>query len=203
MIYRPAAFACDDRPSMVDFIRHHPFATLITPGGGAPWISHVPLLYENDRLFGHLAKANPQTQALGSGDSLAIFHGPHAYVSPRWYETAPAVPTWNYAVVHAIGPASLLNADETAQIMDRMAAVYEPGTEWSVADLPADYRSGMLRGIVGFSIAVAKLEGKFKMSQNRPAADQRNVAERLSKGEPEDRAVAGMMAAINRRPGEP
>ncbi|PKU26195.1 FMN-binding negative transcriptional regulator [Telmatospirillum siberiense] len=203
MIYRPAAFACDDRRSLTDFIRHHPFATLITHGAGGPWISHLPLIYENDHLFGHLAKANPQAQALGSGDSLAIFHGPHAYVSPSWYETAPAVPTWNYAVVHALGPARHLNADETAQVVEKMAAIHDPRSDWSFADLPDDYRAGMLRGIVGFSMALQKLEGKFKMSQNRPAVDQKKVAERLARGEPEERAVADMMAEINRPPDEP
>lgn len=193
MIYRPAAFACDDREALLAFIRRYPFATLITHGTGGPWVSHAPLLYENGQLFGHLARANPQGAVLGGTDALAIFHGPHAYVSPRWYETAPAVPTWNYAVVHALGPARLLNADETGQIMDRMSAVFEPGSEWSFDGLPDDYRTGMLRGVVGFSIAISRLEGKFKLSQNRPPADQQRVAERLAQGSAEDRAVAEMM----------
>ncbi|HXP96712.1 MAG TPA: FMN-binding negative transcriptional regulator [Telmatospirillum sp.] len=194
MIYRPPAFACDDRDALESFVRHYPFATLITQGTGGPWISHLPLLYENDQLFGHLSRANPQTAALGASDSLAIFHGPHAYVSPRWYDQAPAVPTWNYAVVHALGPARLLNADETGQIMDRMSAVYEPGSEWSLAGLPSDYRAGMLRGIIGFSIAISRLEGKFKLSQNRPLVDQKRVAEQLAHGDAEERLVAEMMA---------
>lgn len=201
MIYRPAAFTCDDRPALVEFIHHHPFATLITPGSGGPWISHLPMIFENDQLYGHLAKANPQAQALGSGDSLAIFHGPHAYVSPSWYETAPAVPTWNYAVVHALGPARLLNADETAQVMEKMAETYDR-SGWSFAGLPDDFQAGMRRGIVGFSMAAVRLEGKFKLSQNRPAADQRKVAEQLAKGTPEERAVAGMMG-LSRRPDAP
>ncbi len=203
MIYRPAAFACDDRESLAAFIRRYPFATLMSQGAGGPWVSHLPLLYENGQLFGHLARANPQTATLGGNDTLAIFHGPHAYVSPRWYETAPAVPTWNYAVVHALGPARLLNTDETVQIMDRMAAIYEPGSDWSFDGLPDDYRGGMLRGIAGFSIAVLRLEGKFKMSQNRPAPDRQKVAEHLAQGGTEERAVAAMMAAVNPPPDEP
>jgi transcriptional regulator len=201
MIYRPAAFACDDREALVEFIRQYPFATLLSQGGDGPWLSHLPLLYENGQLFGHLARANPQASALASGDAVAIFHGPHAYVSPRWYATAPAVPTWNYAVVHATGPARLLNADETAQIMDRMSAVYEPGSEWSFDTLPSDYRAGMLRGIVGVSIAILRLEGKFKLSQNRPPADQQRVADHLAEGDACDQAVAEMM--VNQPPNAP
>jgi transcriptional regulator len=201
MIYRPTAFSCDDRDSFAAFIQSYPFATLMTYGNDGPWVSHLPLLFENGQLFGHLARANPQTSALGGADALVIFHGPHAYVSPRWYETSPAVPTWNYAVVHAVGPARLLNADETAQTMDRMSSVYEPGSEWSFTELPHDYRKDMLRGIVGISIAVSRLEGKFKLSQNRPLADQQRVAERLAKGDAEDQAVAEMM--INPPPTAP
>ncbi len=136
-------------------------------------------------------------QALSRGDTLAIFHGPHAYVSPRWYRSAPAVPTWNYAVVHAHGPARLLNEDETGQILDRMSGLYETDPQWSFSGLPDDYRSGMLRGIIGLSIAVLRLEGKFKLSQNRTAEDQRSVAETLARGTAEDRAVAAMMGKGN------
>jgi transcriptional regulator len=194
MIYRPAAFACDDHETLAAFVRHHPFATLMTLGAGGPWVSHLPLLLENGQLFGHLARANPQTSALGSTDAIAIFHGPHAYVSPRWYETAPSVPTWNYAVVHAQGPVRLLNADETVQIMERMSAVFEPGSAWSFEELPADYRTGMLRGIVGISIAVLRIEGKFKLSQNRPPEDQARVALQLAQGDAECQAIAEMMS---------
>jgi transcriptional regulator len=195
MIYRPPAFACDDRDALEAFIQAHPFATLVTQGVDGPWISHLPLLYENGQLFGHLARANPQTTALGGADALVIFHGPHAYVSPRWYESAPAVPTWNYAVVHALGPARLLNAEETAQIMNRMSDIYEPGSEWSFNVLPEDYRTGMLRGIVGIAIGISRLEGKFKLSQNRPAEDQKRIAEQLTQGEFGDRAIAEMMVS--------
>jgi transcriptional regulator len=195
MIYRPSAFACDDRDALEAFIQQYPFATLITQGAGGPWISHLPLFYENGQLFGHLARANPQTTALGGTDSLAIFHGPHAYVSPRWYESAPAVPTWNYAVVHALGPARLLNAEETVQIMERMSNIYEPGSEWTFSGLPGDYRTGMVRGIVGIAIGISRLEGKFKLSQNRPPEDRKRIVERLKQGEAEDRSVAGMMVS--------
>ncbi|MDR3439185.1 FMN-binding negative transcriptional regulator [Telmatospirillum sp.] len=198
MLYRPAAFACNDRDDLVDFIRNNPFATMISHGADGPWVSHLPLIYENGQLFGHIARANPQTKTLGNTDVLAIFHGPHAYVSPAWYRSGPAVPTWNYAVVHAVGPAHLLNDDETSQVIDHMASIYENSDQWSFSSLPDDYRSGMLRGIVGLSIAVVRLEGKFKLSQNRTAEDQQLVAERLAEGGVEEQAVSAMMVSRRR-----
>ncbi|HLN24649.1 MAG TPA: FMN-binding negative transcriptional regulator [Patescibacteria group bacterium] len=193
MIYRPAAFAVDDRERLVSFIGKHPFASLITQSPDGPWVSHVPLLWRDGQLIGHLARANPQAATLDGGQALAVFHGPHAYVSPRWYHTAPAVPTWNYAVAQARGPARLLSENETEAALACLAAAYEPGPDWAFADLAEDYRAGMQRGIVGFAITVASLEGKFKLSQNRSADDRHAVAEHLSQGGADDRAVAALM----------
>jgi transcriptional regulator len=193
VIYRPAAFAVDDRERLVSFIGHYPFANLIIQSPDGPWVSHVSLLWSKGQLIGHIARANPQAAMLDGGQALAVFNGPHAYVSPRWYQTTPAVPTWNYAVVHARGPARLLSESETAAALASLAAAYEPGPEWVFADLAEDYRAGMQRGIVGFAITVDSLEGKFKLSQNRSADDRRAVAEHLSQGGAEERAVAALM----------
>ena len=194
MIYRPAAFAEDDRGALEAFIQAYPFASVITAAGGEPWVSHVPLRLEGDRLLGHLARGNGHAKALATAPTLAIFHGPHAYVSPRWYETAPMVPTWNYAVVHAFGPARLLSDADTAALMERLSGDYETA-EWAYADLPEDYRAKMQLGIVGFEIAIERLEGKFKLSQNRTEADQARVVAALSEGTPDDKAVAALMTA--------
>jgi transcriptional regulator len=201
MLYRPSSFACDDRETLLAFIRANPFATVINPGKDNPWVAHLPLIYENGQLFGHMARANPLVHAFGSADVQVIFHGPHAYVSPTWYAKAPAVPTWNYAVVHALGPARLLNDDETTQVVDRMAELFEPDGTWRFSGLPENYRTDMLRGIVGLSIAVLRIEGKFKLSQNRDETDRRLVAERLSQGSPTDRDVARLM--LSPQPAEP
>ena len=107
-----------------------------------------------------------------------MFGGPHAYISPRWYASGPAVPTWNYADVHAYGAVRLIDdADWLRDLLRRLSQRHESGSEtpWRMEDQPADYMSGMLRGIVGFEISVTRLEGKFKLSQNRPAADRPRI----------------------------
>jgi transcriptional regulator len=123
---------------------------------------------------------------------LAIFHGPHAYVSPTWYANHPSVPTWNYAVVHAHGKARLTDEAELHDIVTRLSAKYEAGRAkpWRLSDQPAAFVSGMLQNIVGFEIAVTRLEGKFKLSQNRPAEIARVIDALQAAGEG---AVADLM----------
>src|SRR5579864_6650019 len=113
-MYIPPAFRIEDKAKLAAFLRQHSFATLITQDDAAPFASHLPMLFRPDRgphgtLLAHMARANPQWQHFAGGrEALAIFHGPHGYISPSWYETAPAVPTWNYAAVHAYGPAAII-----------------------------------------------------------------------------------------------
>ena len=133
-LYRPAAFASDDQAAIARLFDEHPFATLITAGAGEPQISHLPLLHQREpaphgSLIGHMARANPHWSHFGSGASLAIFHGPHAYVSPSWYaQPAIQVPTWNYAVVHVHGRAEIV-ADRAATLatLQQMIARFEGG----------------------------------------------------------------------------
>jgi len=135
-MYIPPAFRIDDASKLTAFIRHHSFATLITHDGTAPFASHVPMLVrpdagEHGTLVSHLARANPQWQHFASGqEALAIFHGPHSYISPSWYQTAPAVPTWNYAAVHAYGvPAILSDREQVAALLRELIATYEASME--------------------------------------------------------------------------
>jgi transcriptional regulator len=199
MLYVPRAFAVDDVHALRAFIRAHPFATLVSPDAGDPAITHLPLLLEPGdpygTLTGHVARANPHWERLDGAEALAIFHGPHAYVSPSWYATHPSVPTWNFAVVHARGRARLIEGEaELDALMHGMVDHFESGRQerWRMA-LPEDYRAQMMRGIVGFSIEVTALTGKFKLSQNRPAADRTRVAQRLAGGDAEEQAVARLM----------
>jgi transcriptional regulator len=155
-------------------------------------MSHVPLLVDLDgamlRLRGHVARASPHWQALETArDVAAIFHGPHAYVSPTWYETHPSVPTWNYAVVHAHGSARLTDEAELHEIVMELSAKYEAGNTppWKMSELPAAYVSSMLGMIVGFEIEVARVEGKFKLSQNRPVEIPRVIERLEASGEAE------------------
>jgi transcriptional regulator len=147
------------------------------------------------RLLGHVARGNAQWQALAAGQrSLAIFAGPHAYVSPSWYEQHPSVPTWNYAVVHAHGTARIMDEAELHDLLLRLSATYEAGRPepWRMSGLPADYVDQMLKAIVGFELAVEKLEGKFKLSQNRPGEIARVTAALDRDGE---RELAELMRA--------
>jgi transcriptional regulator len=186
-LYRPAAFASDDQAAIARLFDAHPFATLITPGPGEPQVSHLPLLYRREpgphgSLIGQMARANPHWSHFGSGAALAIFHGPHAYVSPSWYaQPAIQVPTWNYAVVHVHGRAEVV-ADRTATLatLQQMIARFEGGraAPWRL-QLEGARLDAMVGAIVAFEIEIERIDAKFKLSQNRDEADRRRVASAL------------------------
>jgi transcriptional regulator len=174
-LYVPSHFRVEERARLVAFMRDHAFATLVSSADEGLHVSHVPLLVDVDgdtiRLRGHVARANAHWESIeGARHVTAIFHGPHAYVSPTWYVTHPSVPTWNYAVVHAHGVARLTEEAELHEIVTELSATYEAGNSppWKLSEQPAAYVSSMLTMIVGFEIEVARVEGKFKLSQNRP-----------------------------------
>ena len=200
-MYQPSAFKIEDFEQIAALIEEHSFATLVTFDGAAPFATHLPLLFDRTRgpfgtLAGHVALGNAQWKHLQSGgEVLALFQGPHAYVSPSWYETELAVPTWNYVAVHAYGTPRLLNDDELAAQLRAMIEKFESGfaAPWP-GDLPDDFESKLRLGIVGFEIEIARLEGKNKLSQNRPAADQSGVIAALEASAREsDRRVADLM----------
>lgn len=199
-LYVPPHFRVDDADSLYRFIEENAFATLVSAGPAGLHVTHLPFLPERDgdgrvRLLAHVARANEHWKALEDARHVvAIFHGPHAYVSPTWYSKHPSVPTWNYAVVHAHGRAKLMEEPELHEMLMRLSSTYEaPNTPpWKMSQLPADFTSSMLSAIVGFSIEVERLEGKFKLSQNRPA-DAPHVADVLeSQGEAD---LANLMRA--------
>jgi transcriptional regulator len=199
-MYIPGAFAVEDRTVLYDFLDRFGFATLVSVVDGAPFATHLPMLLDREggRLLGHVARANPHWHGLdGEREALVIFHGPHAYVSPTWYAAALAVPTWNYAAVHVYGrPRPVTDAEQTEAILRRMVSKYEGGRErpWGY-DLPEDYRRKMVQAVVGIEMPIGRIEGKFKLNQNRPAEDRRNVVEQLRAGDAEERALAEFMAA--------
>jgi transcriptional regulator len=202
VVYLPPAFT-ETRPEILfAHVERHSFGLLVTHGAGGLVTSRIPFIAERrgERLLlqGHLARPNPQVAQLAAGgEVLAIFTGPHAYVSPTWYGAGPAVPTWNYADVHAYGEVRTVEDEAWLRdFLERLSQRYEAAnTEpWRMAAQPANYLAGMLRGIVGFEIAVARLEGKFKLSQNRPASDRpRIIAALEAEGDPDAAAVAALM----------
>jgi transcriptional regulator len=202
MVYLPPAFA-EARPEvLIAHIERHDFGLLVSHGPDGLVASHIPFLVERDgdslHLQGHLARLNPQVADLArGGEVLAIFAGPHSYVSPSWYAAGPAVPTWNYADVHAYGSVRTIEEPEwLRRLLHRLSQRHEAGNPapWRMEELPDRYLGGMMRGIVGLDIAVTRLEGKYKLSQNRPAEDRpRIVAALEERGDAEAAAVARLM----------
>lgn len=194
-MYIPAAFAEADPSRIHDFLDAHSFATLVTVIDSVPFASHLPFLLDRERgvLLGHLAKANPHWRSLADADSLVIFAGPHGFVSPTWYTVAPAVPTWNFTAVHVYGRArAVLDEAALSDIVDRLSRKYEPSPRW-LDEMPDDYRRRMMQGIVGVEVPMGRVEGKFKLSQNRSAADRAGVIARLEQGDEASRELAAMM----------
>ncbi len=205
MVYLPPAFTETRSEVLLAHIERHDFGMLVTHGPGGPIVSQIPFLTEqrDGKLFlqGHLARPNPQLADLeGTTEVLAVFAGPHAYISPSWYEAGPAVPTWNYATVHAYGKARRIDDAEWLRNLVRRLSDRHEAREpepWRMQDLPEPYVQSMLKGIVGVEIAVTRLEGKFKLSQNRPAADRPRIVAALERrGDPEAVAVAELMRGI-------
>ena len=186
-MYILPAFREENVEKLVEFMTTFSFATLVTTVDGNPVASHVPLVTTLQegvvKLTGHLAKANAQWQAFAHSESLAIFSGPHAYISPSLYEKRENVPTWNYIAVHAYGKPQMITLADAPEMMDamidKMVSFYEPGYKTQWHELSDGYRRGMMDAIVGFEIYVTRLEGKYKLSQNRSHFDQSNVAHSL------------------------
>ncbi len=208
-MYIPAHFQ-EERPEVLQqLIREHSLAALVTLGPEGLIANHVPLILYPDvgplgTLRGHLSRLNPQWRdSLSDIPALAIFQGPSAYITPSWYptkaESGKVVPTYNFMVVHAHGPLQtyddphLLERNVRALTELHEARFAEP---WSVDDAPPEYVKGLLKGIIGIEIPIAKLEGKWKLSQNRPAADQQGTIDGLQQtGDPLSSAMADWIAS--------
>ncbi|MDH4041192.1 MAG: FMN-binding negative transcriptional regulator [Gammaproteobacteria bacterium] len=177
-MYIPRHFAVTDRLEIVSFLEANAFGQLISTVDGKPFCSHLPFLVSGDgsRLIAHVARQNPQHNEIGGQLVLATFAGPHDYVSPSWY-SAPGVPTWNYQAVHVYGQCSTFSDPvRLGELVETLADRYESGfaRPWQ-----ASYESRMLEAIVGIDIAVTEIQCKYKLGQNRPEQDQRQVAAKL------------------------
>lgn len=206
-MYVPPAFREDDLAALHGMIRDAGLASLVTATAEGLLATPLPLLLVAEEgplgtLYGHLARANPQGRLPPTGDAMALFLGPEAYVSPSWYPAKQAhhrvVPTWNYVAVHAYGPAELFTEPERLlALVTRLTERHERSfaQPWAVADAPADFVQAQLKGIIGLRLPITRLEGKRKLSQNRSAADQAGVAQALAESDREaDRAVAALMS---------
>jgi transcriptional regulator len=193
-MYLPKDFHEERVPLLHDAIRRIALGTLVTLGADGMEASHVPMLIDPEpqpfgTLRGHLARANPQWHRIAAGtEALVIFLGPETYISPSWYATKRAtgkvVPTWNYVAIHAYGALRIVDdAEWLRALVTRLTETHEAkrAEPWAVSDAPADYIAGMLKAIVGFELPIARLDGKYKMSQNRPAEDRASVFEGLKR----------------------
>jgi transcriptional regulator len=186
-MYNPMAFREADPAVLGEAMAAYPLATLVTTGTRGMDATHLPMLHRDGVLRGHIARANPQWQDYTAGtEALAIFTGPQHYITPNWYaskrEHGRVVPTWNYVAVHARGTLTFHHDPEwlrsfvTTLTDEHERTSAEP---WRVADAPEEYIEGQLRAIVGVEMTITSLEGKWKLSQNRPEADIDGVAEGL------------------------
>lgn len=195
-MYIPKHFAQTDDAALLDFVDEHSFGTMLTVTDGQPFASHLPFLVDRTKrvLHCHVSRANPQWQQIAASPNvLAIFAGPHGYISPTWY-SEPGVPTWNYAVVHARGAARVIDDPEhTRRHVEALAAKFERGR---AAPWVPDYDVRRLSGIVGIELRIERLDGKFKLSQNRPADRERVVAALTATGRADDLALAELMTAV-------
>jgi len=197
-MYVPKEMNMKSLTQVHEFIQANNFGVLVFTDAQSQ-ATHLPFLLETDEgqfgvLYGHMARANPHAKVLEQGPALAIFNGPHAYISPRWYARKPAVPTWNYAAVHVQGSVELLNDRDSLQLVQRLAHHHDPQLTQSNDIMTDDYVQRLLKAIVSFKLVIASYQGKLKLGQHKPKADQAGVYKGLleTKGNAEYQLVQFM-----------
>ena len=204
-MYTPKFNQISDRVLLLEAMRAYSFAILIGPSSAdsqdGQLATHLPLVVkdegEHGLLEGHFARANPHWRALVGQETLVVFNGPHSYVSPFLYAEPLSVPTWNYVAIHAYGTLSLVESDEEKNVLlTGLIDANEPAYAENWRQMPEGFRRTMLAGIVGFRIPISRIEGKLKLSQNRPKADRRNVHAAHAAGDADQRALAAWMARL-------
>ena len=199
-MYIPSAHKIDDSELIVDLMRQNPFAILVTTIDGVPVATHLPILVEGTDpiiLCGHMARQNQQWKSLtGGSESLIIFSGPHGYVSPRFYESHPNVPTWNYVTIHAYGTVDLIEDDaEALEHLQRIVSTFDPSLGEALPDStdPAFYQR-LLPGIVAFRFTVTRMDAKAKLNQNKAEPDRLAVKARYEASDvPDEQSMFGLM----------
>jgi len=197
-MYIPDDFAITETAVAYETIEKNSFATLFSIHRGEPFATHLPLLLNKEKtyLYGHFARSNPQWKDIENQTVVAVFHGPHCYISPSWYETNQAVPTWNYVVVHVYGEVELIEDEhELMSSLNDMVLKYEAANRsYRLQDVGADLLHGMMKGIQGFKIKINKIEGKAKLSQNHSRHRQELVIKQLEQIPlPNEQQIATLM----------
>lgn len=206
-MYIPTAFGERDEGKLFALVERHSFGLLISHQDGEPFATHLPLLVERgadqkSALIGHMARANPQWRQAEGQTVLAVFSGPHAYISPTWYEAENVVPTWNYAAVHVYGTFRAIQDETSAtRILQEMVRTYEASQPSPWTFNPAtDFNRKMTKAIVAFRIEIQRIEGKLKMNQNQPRERRQKVVHALrATGDPMQAEVAGIVEETTER----
>lgn len=205
-MHTPAAYAVNDLQRLYDFIRSHSFAILVSADDTQvkpPIATHLPLLLETDesrpaRLLGHMAKGNPQWQLAHDRQVLAVFSGPHSYISAGWYGEKNVVPTWNYVAVHVSGRLQIeQDPDRLLQRVQDTVQFYESNSPqpWSIESTDIEYQQALLNSIVGFTIMIDRIEGCWKLNQHHSESRRRGaIAGLLERGSGDDAEIARLMA---------
>ncbi len=198
MMYIPKHFEIGDEEFIYEFIEKYGFATLFSTHKGEPFATHLPLMLNKSEkfLYGHFARANEQWRDAETQQVLAVFQGPHCYISPTWYETTKSVPTWNYVSIHIYGEMEIVDdRQETFDSLNDLVTKYEsPESTYNLNDSEPGFIEGMTKGIVAFRIKITKIEAKAKLSQNHSVERQELVIKNLENtSEQDNRQIASLM----------
>jgi len=206
-MYVPTSFREENPGKLQEFIKTYNFGTICSGSDGDLKASHLPFLLEEKaggqgKLTGHMAKANDHWQSLAGKEVLVVFQGPHAYISPAWYEEPDTVPTWNYVAAHVYGKyVPVTEEGKLREILEKMVGFYETGMPepWNMESLSKPFLEKMLKAIVGFEIDIQRIEGKWKLSQNHPEARRQKVVRALqNQGKPNALEIAKLMSQKDR-----
>lgn len=197
-MYIPSSFKVTDEESLYEFMEKYSFAVLFSQVSHMPIATHLPLLVDRNKgcLYGHMAKANPQWRKV-EDQVLAVFNGPHTYISPSWYETNQAVPTWNYTAVHVTGEFGIIDdQDELLHILEKTTSTYESDMEqpWMMANVKSMLLEQLTAAVVGFKINISMIEGQWKLSQNHSVERRQRVIRALEeRSDDQSRQIAKLM----------
>ncbi|MFJ8235631.1 FMN-binding negative transcriptional regulator [Ureibacillus sp. NPDC094379] len=197
-MYIPKHFQMNDEKVIDEVIEKYSFATLFSRHNGEPYATHLPLTLNKSEkaLYGHFARQNEQWKDIENQQVLVVFQGPHCYISPTWYETSKAVPTWNYVSVHVYGKVEIVE-DQTVVFdsLQDMVNKYEgPKSSYNLKEVDSKFIEGMTKGIVAFKINITRIEAKAKLSQNHPVERQELVIRELEKNADQDNLqIASLM----------
>lgn len=199
-MFIPRAFKIRDEQLNHKIINEYGFATLFSQHDGVPYATHIPLILSEDKkyLYGHFSVANAQWKDIENQTVLAVFQGPHSYISSSWYETNRSVPTWNYISVHVYGTAELITGRELKESLSDLVNKYEmPDSSYQLEEVDDRYLKAMRSAIKGFKIKISKIEGKAKLSQNHSADRRAGIIEKLEESQKEnERKIADYMREI-------